>query len=151
MSMLSTHALQAAALLGLYIEWDTMKVRRKLLPLLLTWDAEHPGHVSICKLWVCAVWKPAGFACTAYAAQPLTAATNILLQAVSDWSEYMHSRACELQDTHVSFCAIYTQCPLKYLQQKTKWQDASCCLNDQGHAQWQAASCRPKQSLNQCA
>ncbi|KAK9813940.1 hypothetical protein WJX73_005755 [Symbiochloris irregularis] len=37
---------KAAGLLGVHLEWEPEKVRRKLLPLLLTWDAEQRGHAE---------------------------------------------------------------------------------------------------------
>lgn len=35
-------------MMGPALEWSQEKLRRKLLPLLLAWDAAHPGHVRPC-------------------------------------------------------------------------------------------------------
>ena len=40
-------ALQLMAAFGANLSWSRQKVREKLLPLLLQWDASHPGLVGL--------------------------------------------------------------------------------------------------------
>ena len=46
LAVLKAAAVQIMAAFGANLAWERPKVRRKLLPLLLEWDASHPGSVQ---------------------------------------------------------------------------------------------------------